>query len=107
MESATWDKASPRRMTPAAFPVASMPRDMATPTSAVTRAGASLMPSPTMATVKPWARSFSIWDALSPGNMPPRTTLSVPKPSSDATASTAACLSPDNMCTRTPAAFKR
>ena len=46
----------------------SAPVPMATPTSAWASAGASLMPSPTMATRCPWACSASMTAALSPGS---------------------------------------
>ncbi len=51
----------------------SAPVPIATPRSAAARAGASLMPSPTMATTLPRARSSSTTPALSPGSTWART----------------------------------
>ncbi len=46
----------------------SVPAPMASPTSARARAGASLMPSPTMATFFPWLWSSAIFRSLSWGS---------------------------------------
>ena len=58
--------------TSAASKAMSAPAPMAMPTSALVRAGASLMPSPTMATVPVWDRRCTS-AALSAGKTPART----------------------------------
>ena len=57
----------PIRVTPAVLMATSVPQPMAMPTSAAARAGASLMPSPTIATVAPSSLSRLSSDALSCG----------------------------------------
>ena len=55
------------RTTPAVSIATSVPAPMAMPRSAWARAGASLTPSPTMATLRPLRWSSAILAALSPG----------------------------------------
>ncbi|KAG1317958.1 hypothetical protein G6F63_015435 [Rhizopus arrhizus] len=74
------------------------------PTSAAARAGASLMPSPAMATRRPWALSCWARSALSCGLTPPRTSS---MPSVRPTASAVACASPEAITTCRPSARSR
>mmetsp|Transcript_8497 Transcript_8497/g.35499 ORF Transcript_8497/g.35499 Transcript_8497/m.35499 type:complete len:440 (+) Transcript_8497:1252-2571(+) len=100
-----------RRSTSAAAAAASDGVDAtATPTSAAAKAGASLIPSPTMATPLPFASALrrSMNAALSSGRSPPTATASAPvNPSSNATASTAGCRSPESTTTRMPMSWSR
>ncbi len=66
-------RAMPRRspltsVTPALSIATSVPVPMAMPTSACASAGASLMPSPAIATLRPSACSRLTWSALSSGS---------------------------------------
>ena len=87
------------RVTPALSIATSVPVPMAMPTSAAASAGASLMPSPAMATTFPSARRRFTASALSAGSSSARTSS---MPSSAPTFSAAALLSPVSMTTRTP-----
>ena len=74
----------------------SVPAPMARPTSARARAGASLMPSPTMATFRPSAWREATFFSLSWGRTPATT---VSTPSARPTASAVRWLSPVSMTT--------
>mmetsp|Transcript_11967 Transcript_11967/g.44510 ORF Transcript_11967/g.44510 Transcript_11967/m.44510 type:complete len:229 (+) Transcript_11967:907-1593(+) len=87
-----------------------MPPLTAIPTSAAQSAGASLIPSPTIATPLPpaSARRRAMNAALSFGSNPPTASAFGPvKPMSRATASTAAWRSPESITTRRPMACNR
>src|SRR5215208_174540 len=77
----------------------SVPVPMATPTSALARAGASLMPSPTIATTLPSTCSLRISFSLSSGTTSASTRS---MPSSPATDSAVRPLSPVSMTTSSP-----
>ena len=99
--------AMPRRspltsVTWALFIATSVPVPMAMPTSAFAKAGASLMPSPAMATMRPSFCSRSINMSLSAGLTSPCTS-SMPRRAPTALA--VVCPSPVAMMTRRPAAF--
>ena len=98
-------RGSPRiRVTSLASMAMSVPVPMAMPTSAWARAGASLMPSPTMATTAPsfWSRWIS---ATLPSGRTSATTRSIP--ASRATASAVRRLSPVRRTTSRPIFFSR
>src|SRR6266542_498935 len=78
----------------------SVPAPMAMPRSATARAGASLTPSPTMATLRPWPCSSATLVALSPGRT---SAITRSMPSSAAIRSAVARLSPVSITTWTPA----
>mmetsp|Transcript_11142 Transcript_11142/g.46500 ORF Transcript_11142/g.46500 Transcript_11142/m.46500 type:complete len:393 (+) Transcript_11142:1768-2946(+) len=84
-----------------------MPPLTAIPTSAATSAGASLMPSPTIATSAPRSCSPFTNASLSAGSKPPLATTLPPRPSSWAMASTAGCLSPERITTFRPISTSR
>mmetsp|Transcript_21806 Transcript_21806/g.64345 ORF Transcript_21806/g.64345 Transcript_21806/m.64345 type:complete len:201 (+) Transcript_21806:1037-1639(+) len=88
--------------TSAASTATSVPEPMATPTSAWARAGASLMPSPTMATRRPSSCSAATARALCLGSTSAWVRLSS-TPRSRATARAVRTLSPVRMLTRKPA----
>src|SRR5215204_22061 len=97
-------RATPRtspqiRVRSAASIATSVPVPMATPTSALARAGASLMPSPTIATTLPSTCSLRISFSLSSG-MTSASTRSMP--SCPATDSAVCPLSPVSMTTSSP-----
>ena len=77
----------------------SVPVPMAMPRSARARAGASLTPSPTMATTRPSAWRRAISSALAAGSTPAITRVT---PSSVAMAAAVRALSPVTMATSTP-----
>ena len=87
------------RMISALSMATSVPAPIAMPTSAAARAGASLMPSPIMATLCPWVFSWLIFFSLSWGSTS-ATTSSMP--SRFLTASAVRLLSPVSMTTRMP-----
>ncbi len=103
--AATARGSPPTRVTSDASTATSAPVPMATPRSAAARAGASLMPSPTMATTCPVERSFSIRAALSAGRASART-RSDGIPTRDATASAVAGPSPVRSQTSIPASIE-
>jgi len=104
MASAT-SRGSPRmRVMPAVSMATSVPVAIAMPTSAAASAGASLMPSPTIATTSPAARNSCTMVALSPGSTSARKSA---MPSSRATASALPRLSPLSMTVFTPSACRR
>ena len=82
----------------------SVPAPMAMPTSACIRAGASLMPSPTIATRWPWAWRARTCSAFSPGNTWART-LSIP--TAEATARAVRSWSPVIITGSSPTALIR
>ena len=91
---------SETKTTPEAAAAASRPPEAAIPTSAVTNPGASLMPSPIMATVFPELFNFSMMAALSLGERLPRADAKRGVALSSRTAAlTAAWRSPDKTCT--------
>ena len=94
-----------RTMSPASA-LTSTPLPTAMPTSATARAGASLMPSPTMATSRPSAWSRRMRSAFSAGNSPAATSASA-RPACRATARAVRSLSPVSMTTRMPISCRR
>ncbi len=82
-----------------AFAATSVPVPSAMPMSAAARAGASLAPSPTMATTPPLFLNLSICSCLPPGSTPATTSFI---PAFSATARAVASLSPVTMTTFTP-----
>ena len=96
----TTARRSPRmRVTSDASMAMSVPVPMAIPTSAWARAGASLMPSPTMATCRPCCCSFFTSSAFCDGNTS-ASTSSIS--TSRATASAPRFESPDTIITPRP-----
>ena len=93
--------AEPTSTTSPASRATSVPVPMAMPTSAAPRAGASLTPSPTMATCLPARRSESMTSSLSVGSRSARTCSSV-RPSRPATWRAEAAESPVSMRTSRP-----
>mmetsp|Transcript_27949 Transcript_27949/g.66392 ORF Transcript_27949/g.66392 Transcript_27949/m.66392 type:complete len:211 (+) Transcript_27949:269-901(+) len=92
------------RTTPATSVATSTPPCSATPTWAPARAGASLIPSPTIAKRAPPDWSLSTAAALSAGDIPaPMRPGSMPQ--ADAASETARMLSPLNRCTDSPIDF--
>ena len=85
--------------TSAASMATSVPEPMAIPTSAWASAGASLIPSPTMAVILPWRWSFATSAALCSGSTSART---VSIPISAAMARATPQLSPVIMATSMP-----
>ena len=81
----------------------SLPLPMAQPTSAWTRAGASLMPSPTIMTFRPWAWSFWTTPAFSSGST---SAMTWSTPTSCPMRSAAALWSPVSSTVRMPWAFR-
>ena len=77
----------------------SVPAPIATPMSAWARAGASLTPSPTIATLRPCACNSAILDALSPGST---SAITVVTPSSEPMRWAVASLSPVSITTSMP-----
>jgi hypothetical protein len=77
---------------------------MAMPTSAVTNAGASMTPSPTMATRFPRRCSSWIFAAFSSGST---WAITLSMPNSRATASATALASPVSIATSMPSACRR
>ena len=77
----------------------SLPLPMAQPTVAAVRAGASLMPSPTIITLRPAASSFCTWTAFSSGSTSGITSST---PTRTPMCSAAARLSPVSSTTRSP-----
>ncbi len=103
MADATSRGSPPTRVTSDASMATSAPVPMATPRSAWASAGASLMPSPIIATARPPACSSAILAALSPGSTSART-RSVGIPTWRATASAVARWSPVTSHDSIPAA---
>ncbi len=99
MEAGTPWRSSPRRAISLLARAASVPLPMAHPTSAVARAGASLIPSPTMRTRLVAACSARNSSTLAAGLNAP---YSESTRSADATACTAGSLSPLRMMVRRP-----
>ena len=89
-------------VTSAASTATSEPPPIATPRSAAARAGESLIPSPTIATRRPRARSSSTMLALSAGRTPPRA-RSAGSPIAAATVAVVASWSPEMSHVSTPA----
>ena len=87
MTESTARGSSDARITPAEPIATSVPAPIAIPTSAWARAGASLTPSPTMATARPSSWMLLTLDALSSGRTPEKY-LSIPS-SSETEAATA------------------
>ena len=80
----------------------SLPLPMAQPTVAAVRAGASLMPSPTIITLRPWDWSRSTTPAFSSGSTSAMTSST---PTREPMCSAAARLSPVSSTVRMPCSF--
>ena len=98
--SASTDKRPVSKVKSALSMATSVPSPMAIPTLALIKAGASLIPSPTMATISPLSLSSIILACFCSGKTPAMTSS---MPTSSATACTVSCLSPLSNITRLPA----